>query len=143
MMRGLVAALALGGVLLTGCSGQDEEQAADLARQSCEYPAPSTPGFDPDTADLGLLVELDEVAAARADLAAQAAALDDRWQPLSDAATALAAYAARIREIRSDGGPVSEQMTPMMWDQLKYASDAYLIECRSAVPQERSSAGRK
>lgn len=130
MMRGSVAALALGVVLLTGCSDQSEEQAADLARQSCEYPAPSTPGFDPDTADLGLLVELDQVAATRADLAAQAAALDDRWQSLSDAATALAAYAGRIREIRSDGAAVSEQMTPMMWDQLKYASDAFILECR-------------
>lgn len=141
-MRGAVIALALGAMLMTGCSDQSAEQAADLARQSCEFPAPSTPGFDPDTADLGLLVELDQVATTRADLAEQAASIDDRWQPLSDAATALAAYAGRIREIRSDGGPVSEQMTPMMWDQLKYASDAYILECRSVVPEPRSTADR-
>ena len=120
-------------VLLAACSDTSEADALELARQSCEYPAPDTPGFDPDTADLGLLVELDQVAQARADLAADAAALDHRWQPLSDAASALAAYAGRLRELRSDGAEASEQMTPMMWDQLKYASDAYILECRSAV----------
>jgi hypothetical protein len=126
-------AIGLTAFLLSACSDQSEAEAKELARQSCEYPAPSTPGFDPDTADLGLLVELDQVAQARADLAAQAASLDDRWQPLSDAATALAAYAGRLRELRSDGAQVSGEMTPMMWDQLKYASDAYILECRPAV----------
>ena len=127
---------------LAGCSDDSGPRAAGLARQSCEYPAPSTPGFDPDTAVLSLLVELDDVARARADLAGQAAALDDRWQPLSDAAAALAAYATRLRELRSDGAEVSEAMTPMMWDQLKYASDAFILECRSAVPAPRSGAAR-
>ena len=136
-MRAAAAGLALAVALLAGCSDQDAADAADLARQSCEYPAPSTPGFDPDAAELSLLVELDEVAAARADLAARAAERDDRWQPLSDAATALAAYATRLRELRSDGAEVSQAMTPMMWDQLKYASDAFILECRSAVPAPR------
>lgn len=137
--RAVVLALAV--VLLAGCSDQSEAEAQELARQSCEYPAPETPGFDPDTADLGLLVELDQVAQTRADLAADAAARDDRWQPLSDAATALAAYAGRLRELRSDGAEVSQEMTPMMWDQLKYASDAFILECRAAM-EPRSAAGR-
>ena len=126
----LVGAAAM---LLTGCSGADVAGAADLARAACDYPAPSTPGFDPDTAPLALLVELDQVASARSDLAADAAALDDRWQPLADAATALAAYAGRLRELKSDSGVPSGQMTPMMWDQLKYASDAFILECRPVV----------
>ena len=133
MPRRRLASVAVCAVLLAGCSGEDVAGAEELARQSCEYPAPSTPGFDPDTADLGLMVELDQVAQARADLAAEAAVLDDRWQPLSDAATALAAYAGRLRELRSDGATVSTEMTPMMWDQLKYASDAYILECRPVV----------
>lgn len=120
-------------LLLAGCSGEDVEGGAELARAACDYPAPATPGFDPDEAELALLIELDQVAGARADLAAEAAGLDDRWQVLADAATALAAFASRIREIRSDGGSVTEQTTPAMWDQVKYASDAFILECRPAV----------
>ena len=133
MARRRLATVAVCVVLLAGCTGEDAKGAAELARAACEYPAPSTPGFDPDTADLSLLVELDQVAVARSDLAAEAATLDDRWQPLSDAATALAAYAGRLRELRSDGMTASGEMTPMMWDQLKYASDAFILECRPVV----------
>jgi hypothetical protein len=125
--------IAAGVLLLAGCSGEDVAGGADLARAACEYPVPSTPAFDPDQADLALLVELDQVARARSDLVAEAADLDDRWQPLSDAATALAAFAARVREIRSDGGTVADVTTAAMWEQVKYASDAFILECRPVV----------
>lgn len=132
-MTRLLATAAVSVMLLAGCSGEDVAGGAELARASCEYPAPSTPAFNPDTADLALLVELDQVAGARSDLAARAAGLDDRWQPLSDAATALASFAGRVREIRSDGGSVAEETTSAMWDQVKYASDAFILECRPVV----------
>ena len=131
-MRALVASVALAGVLVSGCSDGTDE-ARDLARQACEYPAPEAPGYDPQTADLALLADLDATAQARADLAEQAAALDERWQPLSDAAAALAAFASRIREIRREGGVVAEEMPSAVWEQVKYASDAFILECRPVV----------
>jgi hypothetical protein len=131
--RGTGVPLVLVAIMLAGCSGADGEQAQELARQSCEYPAPEAPNFDAQTAAPELLAELANAARTRADLAEQAAGLDERWQPLSDAATALAAYAERIREIRRDGGIVADEMPAEVWDQVKYASDAFILECRAAV----------
>lgn len=130
MLRGLAAAGAL--LLLAACSsGQD--QARIDARASCAMPAPEAPNFDPQQAEVSLLVELATTARARADLADQAAGADGRWQALSDASRALAAYAERILEVRQAGGIVAEAIPADVWDQVKLASDAFTIECRAAL----------
>lgn len=100
-------------------------------------PAPETPNFDPDTADYALLVTLADVARQRADLAQRASEADDWWQVLADATAVLASAAERIEEIRRTGGAVSDQLPPAVWDQIKYASDAVVVECRRAVPTGR------
>jgi hypothetical protein len=100
---------------------------------ACTYPAPEAPNYDPQQADLTLLEELSATAAARADLAANAASMDERWAVLSEASNLLAAAAARILEIRTDGGVVADEMTPEVWDQIKYASDAFVVECRPVI----------
>lgn len=132
-MRPLRLLLALAaGTLVVACSASEPE-ARELARQACEYPAPAAPNYDPQTADLQLLADLDTTARARADLASRAAQLDDRWLPLSDAANAIAAFAGRIREIRREGGTVADEMPSEVWEQVKYASDAFVLECRPVV----------
>lgn len=88
-----------------------------------------------------LLADLSKTAQLRADLAAEAAALDARWQALSDASSAIAAYADRIREIRRDGGLVAELMPLAVWEQVKYASDAFVLECRTAVGDADAPSG--
>lgn len=131
MIRGIgLVAVAL---LLASCSTGGEQARAD-ARASCEMPAPEAPNFDPQQADLGLLAELASTARARADLAERAAGSDENWQALADAARALAAYAERILEVRQEGGVVADVLTPEMWDQVKLASDAFMVECRAALP---------
>lgn len=121
-------------VLVAGCT-DDTEPARALAEQACRYPAPEAPNFDPQTADLGLLEELAASARERSRLADAAADGDDRWEPLADAARALSAYAGEIREIRSSGGVVADELPPAVWDQVKYASDAFVLECRAALAE--------
>ncbi len=117
---------------LAGCS-DTTGQARDLAREACTAPAPSAPNFDPDEADPGLLRGLASSARTRADVSARAAELDERWAVLSEAANLLSAAAERILEVRLDGGVVAEELPPEVWDQIKYASDAFGVECRGAV----------
>ena len=123
----LVAAL-----VLSSCSSSGEQALAD-ARATCEMPSPSAPNFDAQLADLSLIAELAQVARSRADLSDRAAAADDRWQVLADASGALAAYAERILEVRQAGGVVAEALPAEVWDQIKYVSDAFTIECRAAL----------
>lgn len=132
-----VGALALAGVLMVtaGCASGDAEQAADLARQSCLYAVPDVPSpFDPATADQQVLDELAVVMRERADLAGAASEKDERWAPLADAAVAIAAVAELLRGIRASGESVAEKMPPAVWDQAKFASDAFLLECRPLLP---------
>lgn len=137
MIRASLALVAvIGSVALAGCTSAADE-ARDLAGQACALPAPEAPNFDPDTADYGLLVTLADVARQRADLAQRAAEADDWWQVLADATAMLASAAERIEEIRRTGGAVSEQLPPAVWDQIKYASDAVVVECRRAMPTGR------
>lgn len=105
-----------------------------LATQACAARGNATAGFDPQTAPLSELERNARVAGERASLAAQAASADGRWQSLSDAANALAAFAEVLRDARMDDVPISDVTTPAMWDQAKYASDAFLIECRRVNP---------
>ena len=132
-----IGAAALAAVLagVTACGSGERDVAMDLARQSCLYPVPDVPApFDPATTDQGLLDELAAVARARADLASEAATKDERWTALSDAAVAIAAVAELLRGIRASGESPAESMPAGVWDQAKYASDAYLIECRPLLP---------
>jgi hypothetical protein len=69
---------------------------------------------------------------ARADLAEQAASLNDRWADLSDASRAIASIADLLVQARMEGVRVDAVTTPEMWDQVKYASDAFLAECARA-----------
>ena len=130
---GLSVGLALVVLPLSSCSSGGDQALLD-ARAACVMPAPKTPNFDAQSADMGLLAELAQVARARADLTDQAASADEDWQTLSDAARALAAYAERILEVRSDGGVVADAIPAAVWDQVKLASDAFTIECRAALP---------
>jgi hypothetical protein len=134
MMR-LAAAVLVGAAVLTGCgSGEQEAKGRDLARQACTYPVPAVPSpFDPQTTPLATVQDLAVVARARAGLAEQAAAADPAWQTLSDAATAIAVYAELLRGIRLAGQDVATEMPREVWDQVKFASNAFLAECRPAV----------
>lgn len=131
-MRITTALIGLMVVLLAGCSSSSDE-AREQARLACTYPAPEAPNYDPQKADLTLLQDLSATAEARADLAANAASLDERWAVLSEASNLLAVAASRILEIRTDGGVVADEMTPAVWDQIKYASDAFVVECRPVI----------
>jgi hypothetical protein len=128
----LMAAVLLGLAALAGCgSGEQEAQGRDLAAQACTYPVPEVPSpFDPETTPLATVEELAVVARARARLAEQAAAADPAWQGLSDAATAIAVYAELLRGIRQAGQDVATEMPREVWDQVKFASNAFLAECR-------------
>lgn len=130
-----LAVLTAGGMsLLAGC-GDGGAAAKRSAAASCSYPAPATPNFDAQTADPALLAELADAARERARLADEAATADQRWQALADASRVLSVAADRVLEVRSDGGSVAEEMPLEVWDQVKYASDAFVIECRSALTE--------
>lgn len=116
-------------LVVAGCSSSSDEARVQALR-ACTHPAPDAPNYDPQQADLTLLRELSATADARATLAADAASLDERWAILSEASNLLAAAAGRILEIRAEGGVVSDEVTAEVWDQIKYASDAFIIECR-------------
>lgn len=134
-MTRIAVALLAAALVLTGCgSDEQEQQARELARQTCAYPVPAAPSpFDPETTPLETLIDLAVVARARAGLAEQAAAADPRWQALSDASTAIAVYAELLRGIRLAGEDVATEMPREVWDQVKFASNAFLAECRPVV----------
>jgi ribosome-binding ATPase YchF (GTP1/OBG family) len=122
-------------LLLTACSAA-ADQARSLAAEACTLTGPETPNFDADVADYELLLTLAEVAQERADRAQRAADQDARWQVLADATALLAVSASRIEEVRRTGGTVSEEVPAAVWDQIKYASDALVVECRAALRGE-------
>jgi basic membrane lipoprotein Med (substrate-binding protein (PBP1-ABC) superfamily) len=124
----------LGAIMaLTGCSGT--QAAKDLATQACFLPGPvAEPGFNPETADLSDLVESASIAKRRAEIAEEAAQQDERWRNLSDATRAIATFANVLVDARMDGVPVTDATTPQMWDQAKYAQDAFQAECRGLAP---------
>jgi len=132
MLRTASAVALLCGLALAGCSSSADE-ARSVAREACEYPAPDALNYDPQVADITLLQDLAATAGARAGLAARAAELDGRWAVLSEASNLLAVAADRILEIRRQGGIVVDEVTPEVWDQIKYASDAFVVECRPAI----------
>lgn len=125
--------LVAGAVLLLSACGDASVTAQRSAKESCEFPVPATPNFDAQTAEPALLIELADAARERARLADEAATADQRWQALSDAARVLSAAADRVWEVRRQNGVVAEEIPAEVWDQVKYASDAFLIECRSAL----------
>lgn len=127
------ALLVVGAVLLLGACGDESATAQGAAVASCEYPVPATPNFDAQTADPALLAELADAARERARLADEAAAVDARWAALADAARVLSVAADRVLEVRREGESVAQEIPLEVWDQVKYASDAFLIECRSAL----------
>lgn len=130
------ASLALvmaGAALLLGACGDGGVSAQGSAAASCSYPVPATPNFDAQTAEPALLAELADAARERARLADEAATADQRWQALADAARVLSVAADRVLEVRREGGSVGEKIPLEVWDQVKYASDAFLIECRAAL----------
>jgi len=139
-MRRLVPVVLALPAVLVGCSDTAGPAQAQ-AEQACRYPAPEAPNFDPQTAELSPLDDLASTATARARLAEAAATGDDRWQPLADAARALAAYADTIAEIRRAGGTVADELPPAVWDQVKYASDAFILECRAALAEQGGPQG--
>jgi hypothetical protein len=134
-MRRIAVALLAAALVLTGCgSDEQEQQARELARQTCTYPVPAMPSpFDPGMTPVETVIDLAVVARARASLAEQAAAGDPVWQALSDAATAIAVYAELLRGIRLAGQDVATEMPREVWDQVKFASNAFLAECRPVV----------
>jgi hypothetical protein len=139
LLRGTGAVVVAVGVLgLAGCSSEDPAQARDTARSACDAQTPRLPaGFDVRTATGDQLSELAASAAARKVLADQAATDDDRWQVLADAASAISSFAGVLRDARMTGRTVDDAVTPEMWDQYKYASDAFVLECRDALALDR------
>jgi hypothetical protein len=132
-VRGTAVWISIALMALTGCSGA--QAAKDLATQACFLPGPpAQPGFNPDTADLSDLVKSASIADRRAELAEQAAERDERWQNLSDATRAIATFANVLVDARMDGVPVADATTPQMWDQAKFAQDAFQAECRGLAP---------
>lgn len=133
MRRVLGAAVVLSvTAAVAGCGSAAEAARVDAAR-ACTLSAPDTPNFDADTAEYSLLLELSQVARERADIAQRAADQDAVWQVLADATAMLASSAERIEEIRRTGGTVADEFPAAVWDQIKYASDAFVVECRAAV----------
>lgn len=131
---GAVLAVAAAILGLAGCSSEAPEQALGNATSACSAAAPDLPaGFDVRTASSSQLSELASSAAARKALAEQAATDDDRWQVLADAASAISSFAGVLRDARATGREVDEVVTPEMWDQYKYASDAFVLECQDAL----------
>ncbi len=120
--------------LLAGC-GDEGATAQRSAAASCSYPVPATPNFDAQTADPALLAELAIAARERSRLADEAATVAQRWQALADAARVLSVAADRVLEVRTEGGSVAEEIPLEVWNQVKLASDAFLIECRSALAE--------
>lgn len=118
-------------VLTVAACGSDGRE---LAAQACAPREMSGDAFDPETAPLSELERNARVASERASLASEAADADERWQVLADAANALAVFAGVLRDARMDDVPIADVTTPAMWDQAKYASDAFLIECRGVKP---------
>lgn len=136
MTPGRVVAVVAVGVLagLSGCSSDAPAQARDSARSACSTATPSLPaGFDVRTATGDQLSGLASSAASRETLAEQAAIADDRWQSLADAATAISSFAGVLRDARMTGRELDDVVTPEMWDQYKFASDAFVLECRDAL----------
>lgn len=122
------------GLGLTACSSEAPAQARDIARSACSASAPSLPaGFDVRTATADQLSGLASSAMSRRALAEQAATADDRWQVLADAAAAISSFAGVLRDARMTGRAVDEVVTPEMWNQYKYASDAFVLECGDAL----------
>jgi hypothetical protein len=120
----------LGGAFLMGCSASGLSE----AREACSIPAvESSAGFNPDAEPISQLVAGAKVAQQRAELANEAANVNGRWSVLSEASNALVAFADLLVETRMDGLPVSDVTTPEMWDQAKFASDAFLAECKAAL----------
>jgi hypothetical protein len=114
-------------LLLAGCGSNG----TDVARQACTVPGPAVQvGFDPETAPIGQLTEAAAAAAQRAALAQQAANEHARWADLAAAANAVAAFADVLVEARMSEQLISEATTPLMWDQAKFAADAFAAECR-------------
>lgn len=133
-VRGAGAVVAVAVLGLAGCSSEAPEQALANAASACSAEAPDLPvGFDVRTASAVQLSELASSAAARKALAEQAATDDDRWQVLADAAAAITSFAGVLRDVRATGGDIDEAVTPEMWDQYKYASDAFVLECQDAL----------
>jgi cell division septation protein DedD len=137
-LRGAVVLVAAATLVLAGCSSEDPAQARDTARSACDTEAPRLPaGFDVRAATADQLSELAASAATRKVLAEQAATDDDRWQVLADAATAISSFAGVLRDAGMTGRAVDDVVTPEMWDQYKYASDAFVLECRDALALDR------
>ena len=138
-LRSIGAVLSASAVLgLAGCSSEATAQARDNAQSACSAEAPRLPdGFDVRTASADQLSELAASATTRKALAEQAAAGDDRWQVLADAAAAISSFAGVLSDARMTGRAIDEAVTPGMWDQYKYASDAFVVECRGALAEER------
>ena len=132
----LVGPVVAGAVVLglASCSTEDPAQALESALSACSAPAPSLPaGFDVRSASADQLSALASSASTRKSLAAEAAMADDRWQPLADAAAAISSFAGVLRDARLTGRSVDDAATPPMWDQYKYASDAFVLECKGAL----------
>lgn len=128
-----ISLLMAGAALLLAACGDGGATAQASAAASCSYPVPATPNFDAQTAEPALLAELADAARERARLADEAATADARWQALADAARVLSVAADRVLEVRREDGTVAQEIPLEVWDQVKYASDAFLIECRSAL----------
>jgi hypothetical protein len=126
---GLVVVIGAVAGVLAACGGSGLE----LARAACDVPGPQArPGFNPDTEPISRLQESATAAWARADLAEQAAAADQRWLDMADASRAVASFADLLVQARMDGVAIETVTSPAMWDQAKYASDAFLAECNRA-----------
>ncbi len=133
MRTSSLAAVTVVAMMALSACGSSADDARRDAAAACTLPAPETPNFDADTADYALLLELADVARERADIAQRAADGDAAWQVLADASGLLASAASRIEEIRRTGGTVADQLPAGVWDQIKYASDALVVECRAAL----------
>lgn len=125
-------ALALVALLLVGCSSTSGREQAQAA---CAVEAPAaSPGFDPERESLAMLIEAASAAEQAADLADEAANLDERWSLLADASRAVAIFADVLVAARMEGTSIDEATTPEMWDQAKLATAAFAAECRRIGP---------
>lgn len=124
----LIAGLCLS---LGACSGgaDSDARANGFAIRACTTQAvPPRQGFNPQGASVSELSKLADTAMRRSELADQAAALNERWLPLSEVSAAIAAFAQQLLKVREEGA-----ISLSMWDEYKSSSNTYLAECQSAL----------
>jgi hypothetical protein len=124
-LRSLTVATLTGAMfLVAGCGGPgDEEKALAIAAHSCTQ---ALADADPGQGD----AEIVDARAEAADLAAQAANLDPRWDPLVDATTGWEQGTRDLMEMTADLDSVNEITLARLGDDLSESERQIQSACR-------------